>query len=338
MGEVDKKFYQDDGSITSIIRTQRDYKKVFNQVELLEIHGFDPKEFRIRSITSNEWTIISSTSETGYNYQSKIVAEPLAKNNSLKDILEAIKTYTKPFDITCIDEEKLPDTLLINLPDLHFGLNTADEYTNYQSKILSYLENQYQNIIITLLGDLFHADNFKSTTIHDTRVDDTDIPNAWEEATLFLEPIIQKALAMSPNVDIIYLKGNHDETISWAFAKYLETKYPQCGFDVKVDQLKCVSVDDNAIFLTHGHVNRKNIGLICATLYPDEWAKSSNRLLFTGHYHSFKASDLTGLIHYQLPTPSKHTKYEEEKLYLGNQKGIHLFELGQGKVNAIYYL
>ena len=54
--EMDKKYYRDDGSITSIIRTKRENKQTFNQNELLIIHGFNPDEFKIRSITSNEWT------------------------------------------------------------------------------------------------------------------------------------------------------------------------------------------------------------------------------------------------------------------------------------------
>ena len=152
--EMDKKYYRDDGSITSIIRTKRKNKQTFNQDELLTIHGFNPDEFRIRSITSNEWTTPIS-GESFYNYQSKIVVEPKVKGNSIDDIIQAIKDYTTPFDITVVDDEKLEDTLLINLPDLHFGINTADEYSDYQSKILSYLENQYENVVISLLGVFF---------------------------------------------------------------------------------------------------------------------------------------------------------------------------------------
>ena len=335
--EMDKKYYRDDGSITSIIRTKRENKQTFNQDELLIIHGFNPDEFKIRSITSNEWTTPIS-GETFYNYQSKIVVEPKVKGNSIDDIIQAIKDYTTPFDITVVDDEKLEDTLLINLPDLHFGINTADEYSDYQSKILSYLENQYENVVISLLGDFFNTDNFNNKTIHDTRVNDTDIPNAWEEATLFIEPIIQKSLSMSPNVRVVYSRGNHDESMAWAYHKYLEVKYPQAEHDVATEQLKCILIDGNAIYLTHGHIRKRNICQLCATLFPKEWAEAENRMLFTGHFHTIKSEDLTGLVHYQLPTISKHTDYEKENLFLGSQKGVHLFELGHGRLNAIYYI
>ena len=336
--DVDKKNYREDGSISSFIRTRLDAKQTFSKEELLELHGLDPKEFKIKTITSNEWSVTAGTGERYYNFQSKILAEPIDKNNSIDSFIEAIKQYTKPFDVDCVDDEKLNDTLLINLPDLHIGFNTADEYAEYQLGIMQVLENQYENVVISLLGDLFHANSFQSKTIHDTRVNDTDIPNSWEEATLFIEPIIQKALSMSPNVNIVYSRGNHDEAIAWAFHKYLEVKYPRAVHEVTTKQLKCLLVDGNAIYLTHGHIRRKNFVQLCAALYPLEWASATNRLLFTGHYHSIKSADLTGMVHYQLPTISKHTDYEEEQLFMGSQKGVHLFELGQGRVNAIYYI
>lgn len=329
--------YHSDGTISKNVLTRLKEKRTFTKDEILELAGFDSKEFNIRTSTINEWTTpIDGT--PFYNYQIKVVAEPIKQSNLLDDILKSIKEYTQPFDIDCVDYDKLTDTLIINLPDLHFGPNTAKEYSEYQSEILIQLENQYENVVIGLLGDLFNADNFKSKTIHDTRVGDTDLPNAWEEATLFLEPIIQKSLTMSPNVDIIYSRGNHDETIAWAFAKYLEAKYPQANHNNSTDQLKCVLIDGNAIYFTHGHVRKKNFVNLCATLYPKEWAEAANRLLFTGHYHSIKSEDMTGIVHYQLPTISKHTEYEKENLFLGSQNGVHLFELGHGKVNAIFYL
>lgn len=337
--ELDSKKYLEDGNISSHIRTKRKRKQLLTKNELLVIHGFDPDEYELKQAVSNEWSVINSNHETGYNFQSKVIVRPKTEeDNLLENILESIEQYTKPFDIECIDDDKLDSTLLINLPDLHIGYNTADEYSKYQNGILTTLENQYENVVICLLGDLFHADNFQSKTIHETRVNDTHIPNSWEEAILFVEPIIQKALATSPNVKLVYTRGNHDETISWAFSKYLEVKYPQCEHDVSIDQLKCVTIDKNAIFLTHGHVKKKNFVQLCATLYPQEWAMTENRMLFTGHFHTLRSEDLTGLVHYQLPTISKNTDYEEEKLFLGSQKGVHLFELGRDKVNAIYYL
>lgn len=335
--EVDDKKYKDDGSIVSYVRKQLSAKKVFTESELLEIHGFNPEEFRIRNVTSNTWTTNTADNEF-YNYQSKIIAEPNNKISIVDQITQAIVSNTKPFDLVTYEYYEALNHLIINLPDLHFGINTAFDYSNYQDGILKTIENGYDSIVISLLGDLFHADNFNDKTINETRVDDTDIPNAWEEALLFIDPIIQKAIIRSNKVDVIYLMGNHDASMSWAFSKYLALKYPSINIDTTTEQLKCLQVEGNVLFFTHGHIKRKNICQLCATLFPKQWGESNNRLLFTGHYHNLKTDDLTGLIHYQLPTISADTAFEREQLFLGSQKGLQLFELSDNGLDSVYYL
>ena len=69
-----------------------------------------------------------------------------------------------------------------------------------------------------------------------------------------------------------------------------------------------------------------------------EYGNSKYRILLTGHKHTIKSEDLIGLVHYELPTVGEGDKYEQDNLYLGNQKGIHLYEFDTDKLNAIYYL
>lgn len=328
------------GEVTSEIKRKMREKKVLTDDELLELHALDPDKFKIRTVTSNEWTMTESGGEQYYNFQSKIVAEPIDILSKFpKQLKEIIETYTQPFDIDVMDDEKLNQTLLIPLPDIHVEPESSTKYQSYQDSILRYLENQYKNVIIAIMGDFFNADNFNSKTANETRVADTNIPDSWEEGLLILEPIIQKAIHTSPNVTIVYSRGNHDESILWAFVKYLEVKYPQVNFESDMEQLKCVVVDDVSIFLTHGHIRRgKSIGMLCSALYPKEYGNSKYRILLTGHKHTIKSEDLIGLVHYELPTVGEGDKYEQDNLYLGNQKGIHLYEFNTDKLNAIYYL
>ena len=328
------------GEITSEIKRKMREKKVLTDDELLELHALDPDKFKIRTVTSNEWTVSTGEGEQYYNFQSKIVAEPIDILSKFpKQLKEIIETYTQPFDIDVMDDEKLNQTLLIPLPDIHVEPDLSTKFQVYQDSILRYLEKQYKNVIIAIMGDFFNADNFNSKTANETRVADTNIPDSWEEGLLILEPIIQKAIHTSPNVTIVYSRGNHDESVLWGFVKYLEVKYPQVTFQSDVDQLKCIVADDVSIFLTHGHIRRgKSIGMLCSALYPREYGNSKYRILLTGHKHTIKSEDLIGLVHYELPTVGEGDKYEQDNLYLGNQKGIHLYEFNTDKLNAIYYL
>src|SRR5699024_3023471 len=149
--------------------------------ELLELHGLNADEFTIRTITSNEWSMTNAEGQQYYNFQSKIVAEPIDILSKFpKQLKEIIETYTQPFDIDVMDDEKLNQTLLIPLPDIHVEPNLSTKFQVYQDSILRYLENQYKNVVIAIMGDFFNADNFNSKTANETRVADTNIPDSWE--------------------------------------------------------------------------------------------------------------------------------------------------------------
>lgn len=310
--------------------------KLFDEKDVLELAGYDPQEWRISKVTDNAWG--QPMGDRLQNTQFKLQVVPKEQAPTPQELLELTQAYVEPFDIECVDEEKLEQTLSLNFPDMHFGPHTAEDYAGYQSKILMLLENQYQQVIIPMLGDWFNTNDFKHRTSNDTRVQDTNIPEAWEESILFLEPIIQKALKMSPDVQLIYVRGNHDEMTAWSFTQYLEVKYPRMQVNDTLDQLKCVIVDEVAVFMTHGHIRKKNWAQLCATLFPIEWSKAKARILITGHLHTIKSEDLTGIVHYQLPAPGGGGEYERDNLFLGSEKGIHVFEFGKDRMNAIYYL
>src|SRR5699024_3664973 len=127
-------------------------QKTFTDDELLELHGIPADTFQIRTITSNEWGMTNAEGEQFYNLQSKIVAEPrdiLSKfPEQLKEIIE---TYTQPFDIDVMDDEKLNQTLLIPLPDIHVEPDLSTKFQVYQNSILRYLENQYKSVVIAIM-------------------------------------------------------------------------------------------------------------------------------------------------------------------------------------------
>ena len=136
-----KKDVKSDGSIGSEIKIGRKNKKVFTDEELLRLHGFDPEIFKLKSITSNEWTTPIAGS-TYYNYQSKIVAvrkEPEVSAEDIKKVFETIQ----PKEIELSEEEIPKEYLLIPLADMHFGLNNQYDYAALQREIADRIMNRY---------------------------------------------------------------------------------------------------------------------------------------------------------------------------------------------------
>lgn len=329
------------GEVTSEIKRRMKDKKVLTDDELLKLHALDPNRFKIRSVTSNEWTMTESGGEQWFNFQSKIVAELLSEEDNLPyKLMEIITTYTKPFDIQTTMLEPIDAYLVVPFFDLHFGPNTSEDYAEYQEKILKMIDNQYKKVVIINGGDFFNVNDFKSQTINQTRVNDTNIPNAWEEATLFMLPILEKAISNSPKVEYVYNRSNHSETIDWTFAQYLKARYPMITFDDSTKQLKATMLGETVFFSTHGHVRKqpKDLVNLCSAIYPFEWGSAKRRFVVTGHKHHDKEEDFPGATYVQLTSPSKATDYEDENLYLGTENGMRLFEVTDERLMSKHYL
>lgn len=336
--EIDKKTYKDDGSITSHIRIRRESKKVFSKDELLELHGFNPNEFQLKQITSNEWTT-PIANDTYYNYQSKIVAEPKKFEITAEYIAELFKNIQpKEFEL-CVEE--LPEQqLFIALPDMHFQLNTLDDYKKLRNDLSDIIINGYEEILFTLHGDYFHVDNFLNTTEKGTLVDEVDFCKGIEDGYNFLIPLLELALKHSPCVRLVYLKGNHAPSVDYMFVQGIKRLLPDLEVDDTTDEYKHVWLGKHSIFLHHGDKIKSFNRLLSVLVseYAKEWGESQSRYLITGHYHHEKSLSNSGITHYQMMSPSKRTRYDRENGYTSSEDGLMVLEFDKVKRRAIYYL
>src|SRR5690625_7804361 len=96
---------------------------------------------------------------------------------------------------------------------MYFGISDYEYYIPTQSKILHKLDNNYKKVVLIFGQDAFHNDDFHGRTVSGRQIDKVDMVQAWKDATLFFEPIIKKALENNSDVEVIYSKGNHSETV-----------------------------------------------------------------------------------------------------------------------------
>src|SRR5699024_6459925 len=159
-------------------------KKVLTDDELLELHALDPDKFKIRTVTSNEWTMTESGGEQYYNFQSKIVAEPKVQEIT-PEFITSLFENVKPQEIDLNFDEVPNSYLLIPLSDFHWGLNYAEDYAQLKRDIKDLIIEGHSEILFVLNGDYFHVDNFQNTTERGTRVDDVDFEQATKDAHSF---------------------------------------------------------------------------------------------------------------------------------------------------------
>lgn len=326
------------GEITSQIKRRMKEKKVLSDDELLELHGLDPNSFQIRTITSNEWSMTEKGGEQWFNFQSKIVAEPITQKITPK-FIKGLFEDVKPRKIKLLADEILNTYLLLPFADWHWGLNNTEDYEGLKSKIADRIIEGHQEIVFVLLGDFFHVDNLLNTTVRGTRVDDVDVEQATSDAYQFMIDMLKTALEQSPCVKLVYLQGNHDSMTGYMFVQGIKRMFPDVEVDDSNETLKHTWVGEHSVFLHHGDkiTDRRLLGAITGK-FPKEWGEGKQRYLITGHKHHEKSLDLAGITHYQVSTPSKATQYEDDYGYSGAEQVQMLFRFDDEKRDAIYYL
>lgn len=337
--EIDKKTQREDGSITSFIRVRRNEKKVLSEKELLEVHGFDTDEFKLKQVTSNEWTTPLSE-EAFYNYQSKIVATPITDNDlTLEDIAELAK------DVQSVKVNLMPDELpqqylCVPLYDMHFGLNSLDDYQDLLNRLVDIIHNSYEEILIIVGGDYLQTDNMVNTTVKGTQLETVDFKKMVANGIEFIYSVVESALENSPNVKLAYLPGNHSSSNDYMVMQVLKARYPDLQIDDDIKQFKHAWLNNHAIFLHHGDKRKASnkITEVIVSEYAKEWGQADSRYLITGHLHFEKSLSNSGITHYQVMSPSKSSDYDKQQGYVTSERGLMLLEFNKYKRTAIYYI
>ena len=301
---------------------------------LLEAHGYDPKQWKVKSAVSNIWDGQTADGPQ-VMYQSKITVAPRKPNEiNMNELIEAITKKATPVTLPTQRHEKSLESLVIPLSDLHFGVSTYEGMKTYQEKILFELEEHYyKEIHIVILGDTLHSDSMiLGTTTKGTRITDIDAVKALEDARMFFDPIIATSTLSSPKVFVHAVAGNHDTTIGYLFTQYLKAYFRNTDvvFDVELQWRTAFKIGNVMIGAMHGDMAKNKEALTLATEYPELWGTTKERYCFTGHLHHKKttnigALDANGMTLLQQPTPKPADDYEIKNGFTLSKKEIMLY-------------
>lgn len=303
--------------------------------DILLYKGYDPDEWEISQVTTNEWTTTTADIQK-WNQQLKFVVKPKT-NTSIKDLATKLLQSVEPAFVKPTIKGKR--NLVIPLADLHFPILSERKFETYLSDVLAIINKGYKTIVIEVLGDIFHSNAMKaSQTIKGTQLEDVDMVEAIELAKTFFITLIDESLRKSSEVRIEFASGNHSD-FEYLFLMYLETLYPQVLVNKHNLPRIAYQLDNVGIMLTHGHFGKKgDYPLLFATEFRDVWSKSNWLEIHQGHYHSMEAQNLKGVIHRQLGTIKPNDQYESENGYTMNYKSTQAFEYSADKLKVIYEL
>ena len=147
---------------------------------------------------------------------------------------------------------------------------------------------------IVFIGDLFHYDSPAGATTAGTMLDrDGRLQKMIQVGSDCLLGIVARS-AETCQTDVSVVNGNHDETLTWAFARILKERFRNDGrvkvFDKKTSRQYLSHHDGlTLIGIAHGHRAKKRLPQIMAIEAAEEWGKSTCREIHTGHFHSSAA-------------------------------------------------
>lgn len=304
---------------------------------LLKAHGYDPNKWEIITAKSSIWNQHNKKDGTVTLYSSKITVKPRENGFNFDDFLNKVGKVPQIY----IDRLNELTNHYLNIPlfDMHFPISDYNYYKPIQKKILIKLDKPYKEILIIIGQDLLHNDDFRGRTSSGREIEKVDMVKAWNDAALFYEPIIQKAIKHSDKTKIMYSKGNHDESMSWAFVQYLMARFPQVTFDDSFRERKVHMLGLNFIGVNHGDKKKEqNLTENFATEFPIEWSKAKTREIFVGHLHHERVLDKGGVTIRRMPTGNKIDDYHEDRGYTTAHKRFQLFEYSEEALETIYYV
>jgi len=217
-----------------------------------------------------------------------------------------------------------PDIVTVYpVADWHIGLLSWHEETGHNfdvriarrtietamTRLVSVSPNSTQAVLLGL-GDLLHSDGYDPLTARSKNVLDVDgrYPRVLKAATQLLLFTIDLMLQKHQSVLVRILPGNHDDQSAIAVALALGMYYAN-NDRVEVDEdpgrFWWWLWGNTLLGGTHGDkAKMKDLPLVMAARNPDAWARSKFRHVYTGHVHTEKGIELSGVTVESFQTPA----------------------------------
>ena len=231
------------------------------------------------------------------------------------------------------------DMLEIPLFDMHFPQFDHRETFNRISGIL--LQQKWEQVYVIIGQDLFHNDDMRGHTSKGTRINKVDMALAWRMARSFWHGIISLALVQAKQVHLLYSKGNHDESLAWAFVQSLKEAFPQVDVDDSLQQRKVISWERVFVGITHGDYRmNKNSDLRgqFSIQFPAQFAAASVREIHAGHLHHEKSADIYGVMCRRLSHVGGADEWADDEGFIGAHARFMLFAYEPDRLKSIIYV
>lgn len=175
--------------------------------------------------------------------------------------------------------------------------------------------------IVLGLGDMLHFDGYEPITARSHNQLDTDsrYPKVLRTAADMIVATVEMALQRHKTVRVRILAGNHDDSAAIALGIALSmyfTKHDRVIVDDSPSRFFWHRAGKVFIGATHGDKTKmKDLPLVMAHDRPDDWAASTYRRIFCGHFHNEMSIEEGGVIVTTMRSPVARDAYHSFAKY-----------------------
>lgn len=290
-------------------------------------------------------------------YKSKlfsIFAKPQEKSiDDIKAIIiKDLQKYSPKFKAIVRKPVKDPHCLVIDICDIHIGklataYETGEDYNVDIAikRVHEGVEGLLQrasgfniNKIVCIIGnDILHTEGNTGATTGNTR---QSVDGNWDvnflKAKDLIVSVIEKLMLIC-DIRVVHNMSNHDFCSGFFLAQTIEAyfrKSKNVTFDTTTRYRKAFVYGKNLIGTTHGDAGKENqLPVLLAQEFPQEWAQTEHRYVYTHHVHHKSSKDYIGATVESSRSVSSTDSWHHRSQYQHAPKAIeaylHSFELGQ---------
>ncbi len=142
--------------------------------------------------------------------------------------------------------------------------------------------------------------------------------------------VINKLLAHSGEVNVVYMPGNHDEYVGWHMVNWLQAFFKETkrvSFEASPEYTKYIVYSNTAMMFNHGDDAKPEK---LAGLFPigmkDDWSSCDFFYIFTGDKHHLLSKDFNGIEFYQIPALSNaKSKWDKKRTFTTSRAQLTAF-------------
>jgi len=227
------------------------------------------------------------------------------------DIIADAKNYAPRYPKIKYEKQKHGVMYEISTPDLHFGRLTWEEETgeDYDIKIAAKMVHSVldklltyaklfpiERILLPIGNDFFNVNSKGNITVNGTiQQEDTRWQKTFRAGWHLIAEMIEKCSSIA-NVDVLVVKGNHDEERTFYMGEVLDAwfgKNPNVSVDNRARGRKYYQYGKNLLGFVHGcDIKIDALVSLMPLEVPDMWSKSMFREWHIGHvHHTYKLNN-----------------------------------------------